>query len=154
MTPTLKELTAARDWFKERFGDFKQEVENGTRGALGADKTWGNIQTLLSLLNSHINPPDLSELKRETISNLHEKLSEQERTEETSAVYQFYRKYGADIGVQFAIDHIAPRIVREGCVVVPEEPTEKMSDAGIGYVTYPDAHIYCYKAMIAASKGD
>lgn len=37
-------------------------------------------------------------------------------------------------------------------VIVPMEPTDEMSDAGIGYVTYPDAHIYCYKAMIAAAQ--
>ena len=150
MTPTIKELTAARDWFKDRFGDFKQEVENGTRGALGADKTWGHIQTIISLLDSHINPPDLSELKREVNKVLDEKFTKTNDEYENNIV-------------NAAIDHLAPRIAREGMVVVPVEPTEYMVQQGVysentlecvgeDYPSYEQSCTNIYKSMISAAQ--
>ena len=41
---------SALDWFKLRFGDFKQEVESGNRGAKGWEKTWSLIQTTINAL--------------------------------------------------------------------------------------------------------
>jgi hypothetical protein len=55
--------------------------------------------------------------------------------------------------IRTAIDHLAPRIVREGMVVVPEEPTEEMIEAFFN-LPYDFDFTGSYKAMIAASKGD
>ena len=53
---------------------------------------------------------------------------------------------------------LAPRIVREGMVVVPKEPTDEMVKAGeeLEYFEggYGNSCTQFYKAMIAASKGD
>jgi len=54
--------------------------------------------TILSLLDSHINPPDLSELKREIAEKFNEWNS-----------HVIPSNLVSDI-----IDHLAPRIVREG----------------------------------------
>ena len=73
--PTKEELIAARDAFIV-----------GCHGCLDPEME----QTILSLLDSHINPPDLSELKREVAS--------------------YEPQCFLDEGYNTAIDHLAPRI--------------------------------------------
>jgi hypothetical protein len=90
-----------------------------------------------------LNAPDLESLKRETIEH-------------------FSPLNSTDGGlVARVIDHLAPRIVREEFVCVPEEPTEKMIIAGVKAAL--DCYFQkemsgqielAYKAMIDASKGD
>jgi hypothetical protein len=83
-----------------------------------------------------INAPDLDELRK----TIHERLPQ--------------REYDRRQGWNAAIDHLAPRIVRDGCVVVPLEPTQKMIDAAKNRKEQSDLYPDIYKAMIAASKGD
>lgn len=63
-----------------------------------------------------------------------------------------------DSVIYACIDHLAPRIVREGFAVVPEEPTAQMiADGALAYVNFDKSEgrmKRAFKAMIAASKGD
>jgi len=67
-----------------------------------------------ALLDSHINPPDLESLKREVVGSF----SELEAS-----------KYGMPYGaISWTIDHLAPRIVREGCVVVDAKEYQQLKN--------------------------
>jgi len=148
MTNPTKELIAARDDFIV-----------GCHGCLDPEME----QTILSLLDSHINPPDLDELRM--------KLQQSTYEPATPLDIAYVDGYNA------AIDRLSPRIVREGFVVVPEEPTEKqyiqyakscppfttyMFDEGKisaiwrnqSQADHVEACKKSYQAMIAASKGD
>ncbi len=108
------------------------------------------LKEVRTLLDNAINAPDLSELKRETIEGVKAKWN--------------WDKLNPDFvprgpTIRACIDHLAPRIVREGFVVVPEEPTEDMMHSGLDQCKKDKllhGNIYVgdiYKAMIAASKG-
>jgi len=75
----------------------------------------GTMKTIRTLLDSHINPPDLEGLKREVVLDIRK----------TPELLHKHLGYSMEEVVGHIIDHLAPRIVREGFVVVPEEPTEK-----------------------------
>ncbi len=66
---------------------------------------------------------------------------------------QMQRFDDAENAVDWLINHLAPRIVREGCVVVPVEPTDEMIEAFFN-LPYDFDFTGSYKAMIAAAKGD
>jgi len=59
-------------------------------------------------------------------------------------------------GWNSAIDHLAPRIVRDGMVVVPKEPTEEMIEAWDAWNSTPfnecEDDATGYKAMISAAQ--
>lgn len=103
-------------------------------------------QTIRTLLDQAINAPDLRAEKKDT-SNTQELLANCEDF-----------TVGYNTGWNAAIDHLAPRIVREGCVVVPEEPTPQMiANGALTYTRYDKSSgrmARAYKAMLAASKGD
>ena len=112
-------------------------------------------ETIRTLLDQAINAPDLEKIDemiaifiKDNYPETHDKRFSAEIMPSDKAVKYFnlLRKF---------YDHLAPRIVREGFVVVPEEPTEEMLCAGYngGDVTMPRTK-NMYKAMIATSKGD
>jgi hypothetical protein len=120
------------------------------------------IKTIIALLDqaiersesaTAINAPDLESLKREASEFVLERCS----------VYK-----DLPIGLMIdtsieLIDHLAPRIVREGFVVVPEVSTDEIIEAMYKVVNRETLvqpidinglYQSVYKAMIAASKGD
>lgn len=103
-------------------------------------------RTLRTLLDNAINAPDLRAEKKDT-SNTQELLANCEDF-----------TVGYNTGWNAAIDHLAPRIVREGFCVVPEEPTPQMiANGALTYTRYDKSSgrmARAYKAMLAASKGD
>jgi len=110
--PTKDELPAARDAVEDcinlsahpRFPDEEQIIwSQGT-----TTKPYihiGMLKTILSLLDNALNPPDLSELKREVWDGM---------KRDCAVSVRHYE------GMCAAIDHLAPRIVREGMALVPE----------------------------------
>jgi hypothetical protein len=139
MIINIEQLKAARD----EFYGFDETFYGTQTFQLSAQA----IETIRILLDNAINAPDLESLKREVYAQ------------------EFVKHCECDIDlVSCVIDHLAPRIVREGMVVVPEAPTEAMIEAGrIGYnhdsaysVTFDEPYDCiktAYKAMIAASNG-
>ena len=110
-------------------------------------------KTLRDTLNTKLNAPDLESLKREVWDGM---------KRDCAVSVRHYE------GMCAAIDHLAPRIVREGFVVVPEEllqvSTElinkafKIDEFGTLHIPMADLEMVSlflkHKAMIAASKGD
>ncbi len=139
----INELKAAREWneghieYCERHiadDDINENYKNNCRNDLEYHKI------MKTLLDNAINAPDLESLKKPQTMELSEP--------------QYRYNEAFNDGLKAAIDHLAPRIVREGFVVVPEEPTYEMCAAVIEDPrTHRQTAIY-YKAMIAASKGD
>jgi hypothetical protein len=109
------------------------------------------IKTIRTLLDNAINAPDLESLK----------LQSNPITDSIEGLNYIH-------GWNDAIEHLAPRIVREGFVVVPEEllqvSTElinkafKIDEFGTLHIPMADLEMVSlflkHKAMIAASKGD
>lgn len=116
--PTKDELTAAKNAINDAFSE------------LYPDET----TTLNALLDQAINAPDLSELVVDT-SNTPELLS-------MCADFTV----GYNNGWNAAIDHLAPRIVREGMVVV--DATEYQQLKNIQNALQANIN------LIAASRGD
>lgn len=133
----IEQLKAARAYVDNLERVFKDMMNEEHKAHMA------NIRTLL---DQAINAPDLRAEKKDT-SNTQELLANCEDF-----------TVGYNTGWNAAIDHLAPRIVREGCVVVPEEPTPQMiANGALTYTRYDKSSgrmARAYKAMLAASKVD
>jgi hypothetical protein len=140
----INELKAAREEYN---GSLYPHTEG--RFAQANMVSEETVHIIRTLLDQAINAPDLESLKREVVSDIRN----------TPELLHKALGYSMEEVVGHVIDHLAPRIVREGFVVVPEEPTQAMKDAGANERLRQErneelnTHLI-YKAMIAASKGD
>lgn len=140
--PTIEEYKAARERL-DTLAEFEKQYVLQSFGTVPTAES-DFIKTIRTLLDQAINAPDLGSLK----------LQSNPITDSIEGLNYIH-------GWNHAIDHLAPRIVREGFVVVPEEPTIDMCSFGgdiiyhsHGKTTLSKVAEHTYKAMIAASKGD
>lgn len=130
---TKDQLIAARDWVVAAADFLPSHMEH-------------HYETIISALDAQISPQNLSELKRKIMTPYN--LTIMQRFDDPEAC------------VDWLIDHLAPRIVRDGMVVVPVEPTEAMLDAfyepvsGSAMASFSDDDAFpdCYRAMISAAQ--
>jgi hypothetical protein len=131
----IEQLKAARDAYMRLFRD--EGVFFNAPHHEYARVCRKHREVFQTLLDNAINAPDLEVLKREVQDEL------------------FPATDGEIYIIGKVIDHLAPRIVREGFVVVPEEPTDEMILARNLHSGWSfESERENYKAMIAASKGD
>lgn len=131
--PTKEQLIAARDRLNN---SIKEDYENGEEMVVVVDSylTSQDIKTILSLLDSHINQPDLDATIAQCIEHA------KRDWKEGSFGYN-----EAEIVVD-TVRLLAPRIVRDGCVVV--DANEYQQPKNIQNALQANIN------MIAASKGD
>jgi len=99
--PTKDELISAWDWTDDALLDIADSRKKLGKTTPILDRCEGVLTTILSLLDTHINPPDLSEVRNEIIKSV---FPDGELPNNDDAVTWYMD------GVDKAIDHLAPRI--------------------------------------------